>query len=167
MAKKEETAEYFTNISNDFSTELYRDFLARLEEKFLQGITIDVNDILAPAREIFLDCFNEFEMEVPEYFSPTRIDDYYLRGKVMWRDLYNIKYKGFKEYKKEGVILLDDEYVFGTKMSASREKKELLQFLPIGVLREQKGIVRLDYEKFFDFLEMRSKNSGFLKRFLG
>jgi len=166
-AKKEETAEYFTNILNDFSTELYRDFLARFEEKFLQGITIDVNDILAPAREIFLDYFDELEMEVPDYFSPIRIDDYYLRGKVMWRDLYSIKYKGFKENKKEGVILLDDEYVFGTKMSASREKKELLQFLPIGVLREQKGIVRLDYKKFFEFIEMKPKNSGFLSNFFG
>ena len=65
MAKKEETAEYFTNISNDFSTELYRDFLARFEEKFLQDVAIDVNDILTPAREIFLDYFNELEMEVP------------------------------------------------------------------------------------------------------
>ena len=65
------------------------------------------------------------------------------------------------------MILLDDEYVFGTKMSASREKRELLQFLPIGVLREQKGIVRLDYEKFFSFIEMKSKNSGFLSNFFG
>ena len=160
LEKKEETAEYFTNILNEFGTELYRDFLARLEEKFMQGIKIDVNDILAPAREIFLDYFKELEMKVPAYFSSSRIDDYYIRGRVMWRDLYDIKHKGFKENKKEGVILLDDEYVFGTKMSATREKRELLQFLPIGVLREEKGIVRLDYQKFFDFLGVKSKNSG-------
>ena len=133
----------------------------------MQGIKIDVNDILLPAREIFLDYFQELDMKTPAYFSNSRIDDYYMRGKIMWRDLYKIKYKGFKEDRKNGVILLDDEFVFGTKMSANREKKELLQFLPIGVLREEKGIVRLDYEKFFNFIEMKSKNGGFLRSVFG
>ena len=162
--KKEETAEYFTNILNEFGTELYQDFLFRLEKRFLEGIKIDVNDILSPAREIFLEYFEELDMKVPSYFSKNRIDDYYLRGKVMWGDLYNVKFKGFKEDKKQNIILLDDEYVFGSKMSANREKKELLQYLPIGVLREEKGIVRLDYQKFFHFIDMESKNSGFLHK---
>jgi len=162
--KKEETAEYFTNILNEFGTELYQDFLFRLEKRFSEGIKIDVNDILSPAREIFLEYFEELDMKVPSYFSKNRIDDYYLRGKVMWGDLYNVKFKGFKEDKKQNIILLDDEYVFGSKMSANREKKELLQYLPIGVLREEKGIVRLDYQKFFHFIDMESKNSGFLHK---
>jgi len=163
--KKEETAEYFTNILNEFGTQLYQDFLFRLEKKFLEGIRIDINDILLPAREIFLEYFEELGMKIPSYFSKHRIDDYYLRGKIMWRDLYNIKFKGFKEDKKQNIILIDDEYVFGSKMSANREKRELLQYLPIGVLREEKGIVRLDYQKFFHFIGMKSKNSGFLHRF--
>lgn len=162
--KKEETAEYFTNILNEFGTELYQDFLFRLEKRFLEGIKIDVNDILSPTREIFLEYFDELDMKIPPYFSKNRIDDYYLRGKVMWGDLYNVKFKGFKEDKKQNIILLDDEYVFGSKMSANREKKELLQYLPIGVLREEKGIVRLDYQKFFYFIDMESKNSRFLHR---
>ncbi len=162
--KKEETAEYFTNILNEFGTELYQDFLFRLEKRFSEGIKIDVNDILSPAREIFLEYFDELDMKVPSCFSKNRIDDYYLRGKVMWGDLYNVKFKGFKEDKKQNIILLDDEYVFGSKMSANREKKELLQYLPIGVLREEKGIVRLDYQKFFHFIDMESKNSGFLHK---
>lgn len=164
--KKEETAEYFTTILNEFGVELYRDFLFRLEEKFAEGIKIDVNDILAPARDIFLEYFEILDMKVPSYFSKNRIDDYYLRGKVMWGDLYNVKYKGFKEDRKNNIILLDDEYVFGSKMSANREKKELLQYLPIGVLREEKGIVRLDYQKFFQFIEKKSRNTGFLAKIL-
>ena len=83
-----------------------------------------------PAREIFLEYFEELGMKIPSYFSKHRIDDYYLRGKIMWRDLYNIKFKGFKEDKKQNIILIDDEYVFGSKMSANREKRELLQYLP-------------------------------------
>ena len=164
--KKEETAEYFTNILNEFGTELYQDFLFRLEKRFSEGIKIDVNDILSPAREIFLEYFEELDMKVPSYFSKNRIDDYYLRGKVMWGDLYNVKFKGFNENKKQNIILLDDEYVFGSKMSANREKKELLQYLPIGVLQEEKGIVRLDYQKFFKFIDMKSKNSGFIAKIL-
>jgi hypothetical protein len=32
---------------------------------------------------------------------------------------------------------------------------------------EEKGIVRLNYEKFFDFIGMRSKNGGVFSRWFG
>ena len=164
-SKKIETAEYFTTLLNDFGTDLYRDFLYRIEKKFKDGIEINVNDILAPAREVFKKYYEMLGMKTPSYFSNKRIDDYYMRGQEMWRDLYKMRYKGFKEDKKTNIILLDDEIVFGTKISANREKKELLQYLPIGVLVEEKGIVKLNLEKFFKFIDQKSKNEGFLKRF--
>lgn len=163
-SKKVETAEYFTNLLNDFGTELYRDFLFRIEKKFELGIEINVNDILSPAREVFKEYYKALNMEIPSYFSNTRIDDYYIRGKEMWKDLYKMRYTGFKEDVKINIILLDDEIVFGTKMSANREKKELLQYLPIGVLVEEKGIVKLNLEKFFQFIDEKSRNIGFLKK---
>ena len=165
--KKEEAAAYFNEVVERFGIELYRDFLYRLEKRFDEGIAIDINDILKPGREIFLEWFEELSLDRPDYFSPKRIDDYYLRGRTIWRDLYNMKHQGFKELKKENLILLDDETVFGTKLAAGREKKELLQYLPIGVAIEEKGIVRLNYEKFFEFIGMRPKNSGFFGKIFG
>lgn len=164
ISKKVEMAELFTTLLNDFGTELYRDFIFRLEHKFKNEITIDMNDILKPGREIFEEYYKMLDIPIPSYFSKSRIDDYYIRGKEMWSDLYYMKFAGFKEDKKNNVILLDDEIVFGTKMSVNRDKQELLQYLPIGILIEQKGIVKLNYEKFFEFIETKSKNVGLLKK---
>ena len=164
-SKKVETAEYFTTLLNDFGTELYRDFLYRIEEQFKNGIEINVNDILAPARDIFKKYYEMLEIKTPSYYSNMRIDDYFIRGQEMWRDLYKMRHDGFKEDRKINIILLDDEIVFGTKMSANREKRELLQYLPIGVLVEEKGIVKLNLEKFFIFIDKKSKNDSLLKRY--
>jgi hypothetical protein len=166
-SQKEEAANHFMEVLNNFGNELYRDFLHRLEGKFAEGITVDINDTLLPAREIFMGYFEIARMPLPASFPQQRIDDYYLRGRAIWRDLYSMKHHGFKEIKKENLILLDDETVFGTKLAAGREKRELLQYLPIGVAMEDKGIVRLNYEKFFDFIGMRSKNGGVFSRWFG
>lgn len=165
ISKKVDMAEFFTNILNEFGSELYRDFIFRLEQKFEHETKIDMNDILKPAREIFRDYFVMVGMPTPAYFSDLRIDDYFLRGQEMWRDLYSMKHSGFKEDKKSNTILLDDEIVFGTKMSVNRDKKELLQYLPIGVLIEEKGIVKLHYENFFKFIGEKSRNNGFFGKF--
>jgi len=96
------------------------------------------------------------KIETAEYFT-TLLNDF-------GTDLYKMRHNGFKEDKKTNIILLDDEIVFGTKMSANREKRELLQYLPIGVLVEEKGIVKLNLVKFFRFIDQKSKNNGFFKR---
>ncbi len=165
--QKERAAAYFNEIVESFGVELYRDFLYRLEERFREGMEVDINDILAPGREIFMEYFEETGHSADGYFCSERIDDYYLRGRTIWRDLYNMKHHGFNELKRENLILLDDETVFGTKLAAGREKRELLQYLPIGVVIEEKGIVRLNYTKFFDFIGMRPKKGGLLGIFKG
>ena len=43
-------------------------------------------------------------------------------------------------------------------------KKELLQYLPIGVLVEDKGIVKLNHKNFFDFIKQNSRNLGFFQK---
>ncbi|MCT7540379.1 hypothetical protein N5T82_11060 [Aliarcobacter cryaerophilus] len=136
----------------------------KLEQKLNSGYEIDTNDILKPSREVFKEYFKILDISIPSYFSDERIDDYYIRGQQMWRDLYDMKYTGFKEDKKTNTILLDDEIVFGTKLNSSTTKKELLQYLPIGVLVEDKGIVKLNHKNFFDFIKQNSKNLGFFEK---
>ncbi len=165
-SKKVEAAEQFNELLQSFDTDLYKDFLYRIEERFMQGIKIDVNDILSPAREIFKEYFELCEISVPIWFSNDRIDDYYIRGREMWRNLYAVRYYGFKENVKKNEILLDDEKVFGTKLSVNREKRELLQFLTVGIIIEEKGIVKLNRDKFFKFIG-KSKNGGFFTRIAG
>ncbi len=163
-SKKSEMDEFFTTLLHNFGDILYRDFLYKLEQKLNSGYEIDTNDILKPSRGVFKEYFKILDMPIPSYFSDERIDDYYIRGQQMWRDLYDMKYTGFKEDKKTNTILLDDEIVFGTKLNSSSTKKELLQYLPIGVLVEDKGIVKLNYKNFFDFIKQNSRNLGFFQK---
>jgi hypothetical protein len=163
-SKKSEMDDFFTTLLHNFGNELYRDFLYKLEQKLNSGYEIDTNDILKPSREVFKEYFKILDISIPSYFSDERIDDYYIRGQQMWRDLYDMKYTGFKEDKKTNTILLDDEIVFGTKLNSSTTKKELLQYLPIGVLVEDKGIVKLNHKNFFDFIKQNSKNLGFFEK---
>lgn len=166
-AKKVETGDFFNEVLSSFGTDLFKDFLFRMEERFDSGIEVDINDILSPAREIFKEYYNMCGLGIPSFFSDSSLNDYYLRGRQMWKNLYNMKHTAFKEDRASNTILLDDEAVFGTKMSAGREKRELLQYLPVGVLLEEKGIVRLNREKFFSFIGQKSRNGGFFGRLFG
>ena len=155
--RKSETAKYFNDIYESFGTELFQDFQHRIAHKFREGVTFDQEDFLNIGRSVFLDYFNETGMQVPGWFSKSRIDDYYLRGKQLWQRLYRMKKKGFKEDKVSNEITIDDDIVFGSKLSVNREKRECLQYLYAGIVKEDKGLVVLNRKKFLAFI---SKKQG-------
>ncbi len=165
VSKRKETDQYFNPIYEEFGDDLYRDFLSRLEAKIRNVYQAGHDDFLKIGRDIFKSYFNETGTEVPKWLSNTRIDDYYARGKEMWQHLYISRRRGFKI--NGGELLLDDDIVFGSKMGSGRDKREWLQYLPVGVLIEDKGIVRVNRERFFEFIG-QSKNalSRIFKRML-
>lgn len=151
--RKTETAKYFNDIYESFGTELFQDFQLRIANKFKEGVTFDQEDFLNIGRSIFVDYFNESGIQTPEWFSKSRIDDYYLRGKQLWQRLYKMKNKGFKEDKSTNEITIDDDIVFGNKLSVNKEKRECLQYLYAGIVKEDKGLVVLNRKKFFAFID--------------
>ncbi|HPB80999.1 MAG TPA: hypothetical protein PK200_03055, partial [Spirochaetota bacterium] len=153
--RKSETTKYFNDIYESFGTELFQDFLLRISHKFREGITFDQEDFLYIGRSVFLDYFSETEMQVPEWFSDSRIDDYYLRGKQIWQRLYRTKKKGFQEDKTSNEITIDDDIVFGSKLSVSKDKRECLQYLSAGIVKEDKGLVVLNRNKFLKFISKK------------
>ncbi|HPJ38862.1 MAG TPA: phospholipase D family protein [Spirochaetota bacterium] len=153
--KKSETTKYFNDIYESFGTELFQDFLLRISHKFREGIPFDQEDFLNIGRSVFLDYFSETEMQIPEWFSDSRIDDYYLRGKQIWQRLYRTKKKGFTEDKTSNEITVDDDIVFGSKLSVSKEKRECLQYLSAGIVKEDKGLVVLNRNKFLKFISKK------------
>jgi hypothetical protein len=153
--KKSETTKYFNDIYESFGTELFQDFLHRISQKFREGIPFDQEDFLNIGRSVFLDYFSETEMQVPEWFSDSRIDDYYLRGKQIWQRLYRTKKKGFTEDKTSNEITIDDDIVFGSKLSVSKDKRECLQYLSAGIVKEDKGLVVLNRNKFLKFISKK------------
>jgi hypothetical protein len=155
-SSSDEMREHFSATTSSFGMELYQDFLFRLEEKFSQGIKLKLDDFLYLGREIFKDYFAEYKINTPDWFSNTPINDYYLRGKEIWHAKYMQNRKAFKEVVSKNEIILDEEKIFGTKLTASKDKRELIQFLKIGVLKEDKGITKLNRKEFFEFIGLES-----------
>jgi len=155
VSNASKTNDHFNDILLNFGSELYRDFIYKLELKFTHGVRLNLDDFIYMGREIFQEYFEQLNIKAPNWFSHKPINDYYTRGKEIWSAKYIQHNKYFTHVKNKNEILLDEEKVFGTKMSANRDKKELLQFLPIGVIIEDKGIVRLNREKFLEFIEYR------------
>lgn len=153
--RKSETAKYFNDIYETFGTELFQDFQYRIAQKFKEGLTFDQEDFLSIGRSVFLDYFNETSLQIPQWFSTGRIDDYYLRGKQLWQRMYRMKKKGFKEDRSGNEITIDDDIVFGSKLSVNREKRECLQYLYAGIVKEDKGLVVLNRKKFFAFIDLK------------
>ncbi len=162
--KKTETSNYFNEIYEAFGTELFQDFLFRLEQKFKEEMIINQEDFLCVGRSIFLEYFTEIGIPVPSWFSPGRIDDYYLRGKQLWQRLYRMKKKGFNEDKSKNEITIDDDIVFGSKLTVSRDKRECLQYLHAGIIIEDKGLVVLNRKKFLGFISEENSVISFIKR---
>ncbi len=160
--KKSRTASYFNDIYESFGTELFQDFQFRLSKKFKEGLHFDQEDFLHVGRSIFLEYFVEIGMPVPAWYSTGRIDDYYLRGKHLWQRLYRMRKKGFSEDKSKNEITIDDDIVFGSKLTANRDKRECLQYLYAGIIKEDKGLVVLNREKFLSFI---SKKRGIASLF--
>lgn len=162
--RKSETAKYFNDIYDSFGTELFQDFQLRISQKFMEGLTLDQEDFLNIGRSVFLDYFNETGIQIPQWFSLSRIDDYYLRGKQLWERLYRMKSKGFKEDKSSNEITIDDDIVFGNKLSVNKEKRECLQYLSSGIVKEDKGLVVLNRKKFFSFIDKKQGIASIFSR---
>lgn len=162
-ASSDEMREHFQKTTSSFGIELYQDFLYRLEKKFNEGIVLKLDDFLYLGREIFQEYFSELKISTPNWFSPTPINDYYLRGKEIWYAKYMQNKKAFKDVLSKNEIILDEEKIFGTKLTASKDKRELIQFLRIGVLKEDKGITKFNRKEFFQFIGLENP----IKRFFG
>lgn len=162
--KKMKTASYFNDIYESFGTGLFQDFQFRLAKKFKEGIQPDQEDFLNTGRSIFLEYFSETGVPVPAWFSHGRIDDYYLRGRQLWQRLYRMKKKGFSEDKSKNEITIDDDIVFGSKLTVSKDKRECLQYLSAGIIKEDKGLVVLSREKFLSFISKKRGIGSLFKR---
>lgn len=163
-----EIGEYFKEIYGNFGQELHKDFLNRLEKKFDEGIEVNINDFLYLGREIFKEYFQETGMQAPAWFTEEPFNDYYNRGKEIWERIYDMQKSGFTYRKNKNEIIID-ESILAQQGFGNKKKTELLEYLPIGVLVEDKGMVRLNAEKFFEFTGQKHQGAikGFFDKVMG
>ncbi len=157
--KREEMLKYFNDIVAEFGNELHKDFCFRFENIFKLGIDkFDYEDFLAIGRAIFKNYINISFTEIPVWYNEKKINDYYTRGKYIWRAYYIQKPNAFKVISNE--ILVDDAILFGNDMSSSTKRKESIQYLPHSVILETKGVLKLDKNSFMNFIQDNNGESG-------
>ncbi len=156
LSKEAEALKHFEEIRENFGTDLFRDFVFRVEDA-IKNVKME-GDFLSLGREIFKSYFNETGISVPAWFNPEPLRDYYERGKNIWRMLYMRKKEIFEELPRDGKIVVNLDL-------EKKERDDYLLYLPPEVVVEDKGLLILNRDKFFDFIEEKpSKIKRFIKR---
>ncbi|OAQ20297.1 phospholipase D family protein [Thermosulfurimonas dismutans] len=142
--------------------DLFRDFVFRLERRFRQKEIFFPEDFLKPAREIFLEYFEELDLDRPRWFTEERLVDLYYRERARraWFTFYHAHQELFaKTIKIDGREYFDITRAF---LEHSRpDKDSLVNYLPSGVVVETKGVVLLDAQRFKNFLDLEDEKKGF------
>jgi len=87
--KHGESSKFLGDIMSAVSSMLYQDFTERLADRIKHDEAFyTAKDYLAIAREIFKEYHAECNLQLPEWFSEQRFDDYNERGKKIWRELF-------------------------------------------------------------------------------
>ncbi|GAB5046467.1 restriction endonuclease PLD domain-containing protein [Thermodesulfovibrio sp. TK110] len=150
LTRESEALKHFEEIRESFETVIFRDFIFRLEEVIKEnGLNME-GDFLSAGRKIFRAYFEETETPLPSWFNQEPLRDYYERGKNIWRMLYMRKKEIFEEIPR------DDKIVVNLELD-KKEREDYLLYLPPEVVIEDKGLLILNRERFFEFIEEKPK----------
>lgn len=158
LSKEAEALKHFEEIRENFGTDLFRDFVFRVEDAIKNERLKIEGDFLSLGREIFKSYFYETGISVPAWFNPEPLKDYYERGKNIWRMLYMRKKEIFEELPRDGKIVVNLDL-------EKKERDDYLLYLPPEVVVEDKGLLVLNRDKFFEFIEEKpARIKNFLKK---
>lgn len=145
-----ESKAYLNDKMNRATTYLFQDFTYQLAEWLKTGQPFyESPDFLCAGRRIFLNYFKRTEIEIPQWFPMSVCDDYRLRAKVVWKNLYKRNKNCFVPQGKNSLFV--DIANFST---SDREKESQLNLLPPECIREDShGVVLLNEKEFYDFIE--------------
>ncbi|ASJ56838.1 hypothetical protein BP422_26945 [Brevibacillus formosus] len=87
--KLKESREFLYQIKSKVTTDLFRDFSYRLAHRIQKNEHFACeDDPLKVARIIFMDYYQMTNLSKPPYFPDDKLNDYYERGRQIWRNLY-------------------------------------------------------------------------------
>lgn len=156
-----ESSRYLSEIMSKINSSLFQDFTYRMGKRIQDGSEFyRTDDFLAIGREVFIEYYKEYEMEVPKWFPMKRFNDYDERGKFIWRELYRSHKQAF-DIREDNTILIKIEE-FGDRTNRDRANK--INFLPPECIIEDSPVLVINKELFFNFIEMSEKEE---KTFLG
>jgi HKD family nuclease len=144
-----ESSECLYRIKSKVTTDLFQDFTYRLAKRIQNGEPFAFeDDPVRVARIIFKEYYQQTGLSQPPYFPEGKLNDYYERGKQIWKNLYIQNKKAFKNRKNKVFVNIDELTIKGERKS----RKILISYLPTDIVDEETGVLVLDRKKFFSFI---------------
>lgn len=151
--KQGESSKFLGSIMSEVNSVLYQDFTVRLADRIKHDDPFyTVEDYLAIAREIFREYHVECNLELADWFSEQRFDDYNQRGKKIWRELFISNKEAF-DVRNDNTIYVRSE-MLGKRNK--REREEIINYLPPESILEDNTVLILNKEIFMKFINKKS-----------
>ncbi|MHB8106832.1 MAG: phospholipase D family protein [Candidatus Cryosericum sp.] len=150
---------YFQESVDGLDASLFKDFILRFPEQIRDIAWYDGTDYLAPARAIFNAYYKEAGIPVPVWLSDKILDNYYDRGRRVWRDIYAKSPQAF--HVTGGYLKVDPRELW----SDSFERFSYVKLLGIDVLKDEQSPILLYRKEFFAFIGIKQR-SRFMEWFV-
>lgn len=145
-----ESSTYLSNLMNETSPALYKDFTYRIGEKIKNGEGFySTDDFLSGAREIFKEYYKECGMPLPVWFPQEKFNDYQERGQLLWRELYTSHSDSF-DFRKENTVLV---HIDNFATQNRRDREILVNYLPPECINEDSSVLLLNQKLFKEYIE--------------
>jgi len=160
--KQAASSKYLGDIMGQINSSLYQDFTYRLGDLIRHDETFySPEDFLSIARQIFIEYHEQCNLPLPNWFPKERFDDYIVRGKNIWRELYISNPQAFDLRTDNTIFVRIEELGKRTK----REREEIINYLPPESILEDNTVLILNKKIFLNFIDRKEKRSLFKKLF--
>lgn len=154
-SKTHESNRYLGDILASANNSLFKDFTARMSELIADGEKFyEVDDMLYTARQIFKTYYKEAYLDLPEWFSETTFMDYAPRllgserGRRLWQNTFKAYREAFTEQTEETLFVDTSQFC-----ENSKNRKIYINYLGLGVVREDNVILVLGKNEFYEFIQ--------------
>ena len=160
--RRVEADKYQEEISQDLDNTLYKDFTYRLAKKIKNDdIFYSTEDVLAPAREIFKQYYQECEIPVPEWFPLKPFNDYEKKKMSTWELMFIAQPHLFKDKGNTILFFIDD-----ICQNNKKKREELINLIdPVCIKNGHTiGVLELHKQSFLRFINHGRYKEGFFRR---
>ena len=126
--RRQDSINYLRQINEELDDELFKDFTFRFSEAIRNNEEIFTpEDFLMLTRKIFLDYYEECNMNAPSYFPHEIFQDYESKKSAAWRRLFSGNRDCFIDKGKEIQVNIDE--IFRNSPNVKTQKDMLKNFL--------------------------------------
>ncbi|MHB9094796.1 MAG: hypothetical protein ACYC21_08985, partial [Eubacteriales bacterium] len=155
---------HLNEIYSQVDSLLFRDFSYRMAEMIKSGNSFyTVEDPLFAARGVFQQYYRECGLKLPAYFPQKIFDDYNVRGRFIWAELFKRKRESFDLQSNNNNIFVDID-----QFSASpKDRNNKINMLSPNCIVEDSNILVLNKTAFLDYIgSVEGKDGSVFRRLI-